>query len=1219
MNTLRKFLTIAFLALSILISGLSVDFVGSQNTVAIPPASRRHADFLQSRFLRFGLIDSEDGLSNAQVRAVVQDNQGFMWFGTADGLNRYDGSSVKVYRHDPDDPYSLSHNIIRALFTDQNGDLWIGTWGGGLSQYDREKDAFIRYQHDPDDPHSLSNDTVETIYEDRAGMIWVGTHGGLNRLDRESRQFARYQHDPDDPNSLSNNIVSPIVEDSSGVLWVGTAEGLDRFDPKTEHFIHHRYNPDDPASLSHNAVTSIARGRMGNLWVGTNKGLCKFIPETTRFTRYQHDPTDPQTLSTNGIASIYVDRADRLWVGTWGGGLNRFDGETATFTRYKHSHADPYSLSADTVYQVYEGQQGMFWVATDGGINILDGRGKPFHHYRTIPGNPNSLSHNNVRSLHAGRAGVLWVGTNGGGFNKFDRQKEKFTHYQHDPADPNSLISDAASAIYQDRMGLIWVGSTGHGLSKFDPDAERFTHYRHDAANPRSLSNDIVVSIFEDRKGALWIGTWRGGLNIFDREIEQFASYQHDPQDPNSLSHNAVPCVFEDRAGVLWVGTMGGLNKFDRQTKTFTRYKNVPTDPRSLVNNSVTAIYEDRTDTLWIGTMKGLDIFDRKKDQFTHYTTANGLPNGSIWGILEDEQGRLWLSTANGLSRFDPRTESFRNYDVSDGLQSNTFLNFSAYSKSQSGEMFFGGSNGFNAFYPDQIVDNPHPPPVLITDFELANKPVPIGADSILQKSILKTDKLVLSYRDRVFSFEFAVLNYRAPEQNRYRYRMEGFEKEWNEVDRTRRFATYTNLHPGDYVFRAIGSNNDGIWNEEDASIRITVTPPWWETLWFRISMVVVAIGLLAGGFRWRVGGIENRRRELEIQVQRMTQIRQLQAERERILEVSQDMICIVGMDGYFKYLNPAWQKNLGYTDEDLLSKKFIGFVYPDDRAKTVREFETLTAGRQTVDFENRYTHKDGSIRCLSWMATLLPDEERVYAVGRDITIRKQIEISLQASREKAEALAAKLISTQEAGSARLARELHDDIIQRLAFLKIEVDKLEMKNPSLPEPAGEKLRQIAHEIGELSSDIHMISRRLHPISLEILGLIRSIETECQNFTRLKEIPVNLDLDGTVEHPSKEISLCTYRILQEGLRNIERHARATGVQITLSKKNDILHLLIKDNGIGFDPASDGIKAGLGIASMTERARLLRGNLSIESRPGNGTAIKLELPLESRNDV
>ena len=361
-------------------------------------------------------------------------------------------------------------------------------------------------------------------------------------------------------------------------------------------------------------------------------------------------------------------------------------------------------------------------------------------------------------------------------------------------------------------------------------------------------------------------------MNAFDRETEQFTRYQHDPADSQTLSHNQVITVLEDRAGELWIGTMGGLNKFNRESSTFKRYHHVGTDPKSLGHDSVTSICEGRTGILWIGTFGGLDKFDRKNNQFSHYTTANGMPSEIIWGILEDEQGRLWLSTAKGLSRFDPRTESFRNYNVNDGLQSNTFLNFSSYSKSQSGEMFFGGSNGFNAFYPDQIVDNLTPPPVVITNFQLANRPVPIGGDSVLQKSILETDKLVLSYRDRVFSFEFAVLNFRAPQQNRYKYRMEGFEEEWNEVDSARRFATYTNLDPGDYVFRVIGSNNDGIWNEEGASIRITVTPPWWGTMWFRIIMAAVVLGLLVGGFRWRIRASEARSRKLELQVQKRTQ-----------------------------------------------------------------------------------------------------------------------------------------------------------------------------------------------------------------------------------------------------------------------------------------------------------------------------------------------------------
>jgi streptogramin lyase len=662
MNTLHKSLTIALLAVSIFILELSVDLAGAQNRAAGTAASRSLSDPLMSRYLRFGRITTKDGLSSDQTRNVVQDKRGFMWFATLGGLSRYDGTSVKVYRHDPDDANSLSNNIARALIVDQRGVLWIGTWGGGLNRYDREKDAFIRYRHESDNPHSLSHDIVRAVYEDRSGTIWVGTMRGLNKLNRDSGQFTRYQHDPVDTNSLSNNIIWSISQDSRGALWVGTGNGLNRFDPDTERFVRYLVDPDDPVSISNNSVRSIHEDRSGNLWLGTAGGLDKLNPERARIRTYQHDANDPQSLSHNIIHAVHEDRSGRLWIGTYGGGINALDRETEQFTRYRHDPSDPHSLSAN-----------------------------------------------------------------------------------------------------------------------------------------------IVLSVLEDRAGVLWVGTTSSGLNKFNREAGEFSHFRHDASDPNSISGDGVTSIYEDRLGNLWIGTQGGLDKFDRR------------------NNRVVR----------------------------HYSTKNGLPNDTICGILEDEQGILWLSTQNGLSRFDPRSESFRNYNLSDGLQGNTFFLYSPPSKSRSGEMYFGGSNGFNAFYPDQIVDNLTPPPVLITNFQLTNRPVPIGAGSVLQKTILETDELVLSYQDNVFSFEFVALNFRAPEENRYKYKMAGFEDEWNAVDSTRRFATYTNLDPGDYVFRVIASNNDGVWNEDGASIRITVTPPWWETVWFRIVMGMVACclwGDSAGG-----------------------------------------------------------------------------------------------------------------------------------------------------------------------------------------------------------------------------------------------------------------------------------------------------------------------------------------------------------------------------------
>jgi signal transduction histidine kinase/ligand-binding sensor domain-containing protein/CheY-like chemotaxis protein len=871
MNFLHKPLTITLLVVSILHAVFTLDCATAQNTVAGPTQPLPTVDPTLSQYLKFWNLTTEDGLSNNQVFGIVQDQHGFMWFGSASGLNRYDGAGTKVYSHDPKNLNSLSHNSIWSLMMDQRGGLWIATKGGGLNYYNLKSDKFTRYQQDPNNPHSLSDNNLTALYEDRAGSIWVGTQGGLNKLDRDTGQFTRYVHSSNNTNSLSDNSVWSIAEDSRGFLWIGTANGLNRFDPTTEHFVRYRHNPDDPTSLSNNFVRVVYVDHSGTVWVGTTKGLCKYHRQKDQFTRYLHDSDNPQTISGNYIGSIYEDWANRLWVGTWGAGLNRFVSETETFKVFKNDAADQYSFAGNSVYQIYEGQHRKLWIGTDGGVSLYDGEGKAFRHYRAIPSISNSLSGNVVRDIYASPSGFVWIGSPAGGLQRFDRQTETFIQYKHDSDNPNSLSSNAISGIGEDRKGNLWVGTYG-GLNKLDSGTGIFTHYWQDSTNPHSVSNDMQTAIYEDRSGVVWVGTYGGGLDTFDRETEQFDNYRHNPADPNSLSNNLVTYLHEDRAGDIWIGTYaGGLNKFNRETRTFSRYLHDPADPGSLADNMVASIHEDKAGALWIGTQRGLDRFDREKNLFTHITIVDGLPDDNVWGILEDEQGVLWLSTAHGLSRFNPQTESFRNYDVSDGLQNDTFYYFGSHSKSPRGEMFFGGSNGFNGFYPDQILDNTHVPPVLISDFQLENKPVDIGANSVLKKPVLETDELVLSHRERVLSFEIAVLNYQAAKKNKIRYKMEGFEEEWNEVDLTRRFVTYTNLDPGEYIFRAIGSNNDGVWNEVGDSIHITVSPPWWETSWFRISMIVVAIALLIAGFRWRLRGIEARRRELEIQVENRT------------------------------------------------------------------------------------------------------------------------------------------------------------------------------------------------------------------------------------------------------------------------------------------------------------------------------------------------------------
>jgi two-component system sensor histidine kinase ChiS len=839
--------------------------------------------------ITFEHLSPGEGLLQNTITCILQDQKGFLWFGTEEGLIKYDGYGFTVYKNDSKNPNSLSHDVVQSIYEDHLGILWIGTRGGGLNCFDRATEQFFHYQSNSDDPKSLSHNNVFSIYEDQRGVIWIGTDGGgLNRLDRETDHFSHYRHDESDPRSLSSNFIRSIYEDRSEGVWVGTlGGGVNRFDRKTGEFDHYQYEPDNPHSLSHDAVWAIHEDSSGTLWIGTyGGGLNRFDRATGRFSRYQTDPNDPYSLSHNRIRCIYEDREKGLWIGTDGGGLNRFDRATERFFHYQTDPTAPSSLSHNIVRSIYEDQAGILWIGTEGGgiDKIMRGTEQFFHYQIDSIDSHNQVS-NIILSIYEDQSGVLWIGTYGGGLNRYDREKKELTQYQADPNNPYSLSSDVVFSIYEDRSGVLWIGTRDGGLNRFDRATERFFSYQHDPNDSHSLSHNRVRTIYEDQRGTLWIGTEGGGLNKlvpsedegFDPqtsqgETEHFVHYQYDPNIPYSLSHNDVWTIYEDHLGELWIGTDGGLNKLDRATERFLYYQNDPTNPGSLSNNSIRSIYEDRSGILWIGTRGGgLNKFDRVNETFTHYDEKGGLPTEVIYGILEDPNGNLWLSTnKNGLSKFDPHTATYKNFDVKDGLQGNVFTAGAYYQSRWSGEMFFGGINGFNAFYPESIRGNPHIPPIVITDFQLFNKSVEIRDDSPLQKAITETEEIMLSYKDNVLSFEFAALDYTLPEENLYAYMLEGVEKDWV-YSGTRRFVTYTHLDPGTYIFRVKGANNEGVWNDDGVSINITITPPFWETWRFRIVIAILIVGGVLGGFYVRVRTIHAQKRYLEIQVNKRT------------------------------------------------------------------------------------------------------------------------------------------------------------------------------------------------------------------------------------------------------------------------------------------------------------------------------------------------------------
>ncbi len=788
-----------------------------------------------------------------------------MWFCTEDGLNKYDGYGFTIFRHDPEDPNSLSDSRILSIFQDRSGILWVGTANGGLNKFDLGANQITRYQNDPDDNHSLSNNRVLSIFEDVDGELWVGTEYGLNRFVRETQNFIHYQTDSNDQKSLSGDSVRVIYQDHEGTLWVGTNKGLNRFDPDKEQFTHFQNEPDDEFSLSNNSVRAIYQDSEEVLWIGTDDGLNKLQSGSERFIHFKEGVENSSGLSSSEISSIFEDSSGVLLIGTIGGGFNILNRETETFTNYQNDYLDPFSISNNFVISIFQDREAGLWFGTLArGVDKLDIDKRMFAHYQRDHENPNSLSDNWVRSLYEDSSGAIWIGTADGGLNQFDPENERFTHYVNDPSNPDSLSDNQVSYISQDSKGMLWIG-TGSGIDKLDPSTGIFTHYQHDPGDPSSLSeNNGVRLIIEDRKGVLWVGTDGGGLNRFDRETESFTRFLHDPNDPQSLINNDVWNFVQTQDGTLWISTEGGLDRFEPETESFIHYQNDPDDPLSLSHNFVGPILEDQDGMLWLGTIGGgLNKLDRATGRFTHYREREGLPSDVILGIVEDDQGYFWLTSLKGLTKFDPRTETFQNYYEADGLPFEGFTG-GALMKSGGGRIYAGGLEGFIAFHPDQIHNNPYIPPIVVTNIHID------GEEIIEDMPFNKTTEIVLEWPANTFEFEYAALSYSNPDENQYSYYLEGLEETWNEVG-TRRYGRYTSLPGGTYTLHVKGSNNDGVWNETGSIVEITVIPPFWETWWFRGVVLLLLVGGAIGGYRLRVRNLEARSLDLESQVEQRT------------------------------------------------------------------------------------------------------------------------------------------------------------------------------------------------------------------------------------------------------------------------------------------------------------------------------------------------------------
>ena len=821
---------------------------------------------------KFNRLDVEHGLSQSTVYAVLQDRFGFMWFGTQDGLNKYDGYSFTVFKHDRFDSTSISNNFILSIFEDSKGNLWIAT-SGGLNRLLPNQTSFIRYISNPAEANSLSDNVINAIAEDKDGVIWIGTqNGGLNKLDVQTGIVKSFRNEYGNPNSISSDAIRDLLIDSQNNLWIGTeADGLNFFDRKTETFIKYKYNPDDNNSLSYDRIFKLLEYQNKIIVATFGGGINIFDPETKTFDHSLIDPVDREDIkkrNSNPKAPVHprslvttctMGSNDILWYGTISDGLYQINLKTKASRLFRSVRGDKYSLSFSGIRSLYYSPQGILWIGTNGvGINTLSSNTKKFNTILPRVENAGQLTFSSIRSIYEDESEKLYIGGYNG-LNIFDRKTVIVR-----PLFDNQYIVYLIREDPENPKRFLLFGTEGGGLLRFDKQTESLTQI-----NLTYKNKDVVHSIYSvyslltEKNGTYYVGTEKG-LFEYNSKTNLSNFYANDPNDSNSINPGRLRAIIKDSYGNIWVGTdVGGISKFDLNTKQFSRFTNKLNDLYSLSNNRINTFFEDSKKRLWIGTATGLNLYDRENNSFTVITEKDGLPNNVVYSILEDEEENLWISTNKGLSRFNFEKMSFENYDYSDGLPENEF-NSGAYFKNSKGELFFGSLKGVTYFYPREIKPNTQIPNLVFTKFSISRKEV------VLDPHISNRESIELSYKNDIISFEFAALNYDQSSKNRYSYFLEGFNGDWIELG-NKREITFTNLDPANYRLKIKGSNNDGIWNNVGIELYIKINPPFWKTLWFRILIVLFVIFIIIGVINYRTRAVENQKRILEQQVKERT------------------------------------------------------------------------------------------------------------------------------------------------------------------------------------------------------------------------------------------------------------------------------------------------------------------------------------------------------------
>ena len=1170
---------------------------------------------LEPRDFEFRHLSSKEGLTDDKVRAILKDSHGFMWFGTWGGLNRYDGYQFKVYKKRLNNPNSLSNDIVTAIHEDKSGIIWLGTIGG-LNRFDPATEQFKRYVHNPHDSKSLSHDILVSIAEDKNGILWIGSWGGgLIRFDPSNEQFTTYVHDSQNTSSISGDYVTAVHQARDNRYWVMTRfNGLNLFDPSTQTFRHFPLLGKNEGSEWGQNI--FHEDDFGTLWLTSRKALYAINPKAYKLNHYT--PKSSDELSIKGVvAGIRGD----LWV--YGSGkrssLYKFD--------KKKKQLIPYS-TRENLNVVYGDDSGLLWIGTMRfGIMLFDQNPPKFNRVTHDPKGEKGPPDKQILSLSEDDSGNFWLGTSKNVIH-WNRKTGKFTPYQGNLKIPAGIRKTSRCwKVLSDSNGKIWFTSEDYGIDRLDPVTGNLKNYRHIPADKKSLTSDYTIALLGDKDDTIWIGTDKG-LNRYDPDHDWFDRFYIDPSKPENPLNNIIT-IIEDSNGLLWTGSWyGGLSCFDKTKGQFIKsYRHAPTDSNSIISNTVNVIHERRDGRFWVGTSNGLSLFDPETEKFKHFTEEDGLPNSYVKGILEDDKQRLWISTEKGLSLFNPETMVFRNYDISDGLHSNQFAQGS-YTKGSSGEFFFGGMNGFSYFYPERVKDNPYIPPIHITDFQLFNKSVPIKPDSILTRAISSTDRIILSHNQNIFSMEFASLSYRFPEKNRYRYKLVGLDKNWNEVDSKRRYVTYTSLDPGEYVFQVQGSNNDGVWNEKGTSLTIKILPPWWQTWWAWMLYALSGALLFYGVMRLRLRASERQRLLLQEKVDaRTAELRKL----SQATENSPASVVVTDKNGTIEYVNQTFCEVTGYSADEAIGQNPRILKSGNRSEQYYKElWDTILSGKIWRG-EFRNIRKNGDKYWESASISPIMDEEgeitHFVAVKQDTTERKRMEREIIAAKEKAEeatraksdflanmsheirtpmnavigmahlALKTDLTSKQWDYISKIqssANSLLGIINDILDFSKIEAGKLEMEEVEFD--LSEALDNVANVITVKAQE------------KENLEVLFYLDTKVPNLLlgdplRLNQILVNLGNNAVKFTERGEIVLMTrIKSRSDDKITLEFSMRDTGIGMTEEQQSKLFQ--------SFSQADSSITrkfggTGLGLTISKRLINMMGGDIWVESEPGKGT--------------